>query len=126
MADALKDRIRADLNDARRSKDRLRITVLTTVLSDIRNKEIELGRDATDDDVVGVVTRAIKQRAEAAEQMREAGGRGPVHCAGADRLGRRQHGRGHGIAHAPDQGSVRGPGGEPDRAGRAELSRGSA
>lgn len=73
MADALKDRIRADLNDARRSRDRLRTTVLTTVLSEIRNKEIELGREATDDDVVGVVTKAIKQRAEAAEQMREAG-----------------------------------------------------
>lgn len=73
MAEALKDRIRADLNDARRSKDRLRTTVLTTALSDIRNKEIELGRAATDEDVIGVVTRAIKQRNEAAEQMRSAG-----------------------------------------------------
>jgi uncharacterized protein YqeY len=73
MADALKDRIRADLNDARRSRDRLRTTVLTTVLSEIRNKEIELGRDAADADVVGVVTKAIKQRTEAAEQMRAAG-----------------------------------------------------
>ncbi len=73
MADALKDRIRADLNDARRSKDKLRTTVLTTVLSDIRNKEIEIGRDAADEDVIGVLTKALKQRAEAAEQMRAAG-----------------------------------------------------
>lgn len=73
MAEALKDRIRTDLNEARRSKDKLRTTVLTTVLSEIRNKEIELGRDAKDEDVVGVVTKAIKQRHEAAEQMRDAG-----------------------------------------------------
>lgn len=73
MAESLKGRIRADLNDARRSKDRLRTTVLTTTLSEVRNREIELGRDATDDDVVAVVTRAIKQRKEASEQMRAAG-----------------------------------------------------
>lgn len=73
MADTLKDRIRADLNEARRSKDRLRTTVLTTALSEIRNREIDLGRDATDEDVIGVVARAIKQRNEAAEQMRDAG-----------------------------------------------------
>ncbi len=73
MAETLKDRMRAGLNEARRSKDRPRTTVLTTVLSDIRNREIELGRDATDEDVVDVVTRAIKQRREAADQMRKAG-----------------------------------------------------
>ncbi|MFO7558397.1 MAG: GatB/YqeY domain-containing protein [Desulfobacterales bacterium] len=51
----------------------LRTTVLTTVLSEIRNKEIEQGRDATDADVIGVVAKAVKQRHEAASQMRGAG-----------------------------------------------------
>ena len=73
MAESLKDRIRSDLNEARRGKDRLRTTVLTTTLSDVRNKEIELGREATDEDVIGVVARALKQRREAADQMRAAG-----------------------------------------------------
>lgn len=73
MAETLKERIRSDLNEARRSKDRLRTTVLTTVLSEIRNKEIEEGRDATDEVVIGVVAKAIKQRHEAAGQMRDAG-----------------------------------------------------
>lgn len=73
MAETLKERIRADLNEARRAKDKLRTTVLTTVLSEIRNKEIELGEEATDEDVIGVVAKAIKQRNEAAEQMRDAG-----------------------------------------------------
>jgi uncharacterized protein len=73
MADTLREGIRADLNEARRSRDKLRTTVLTTVLSEVRNKEIELGREATDDDVLGVVAKAIKQRHEASEQMRAAG-----------------------------------------------------
>lgn len=73
MSETLKERIRGDLNDARRSKDKLRTTVLTTVLSEIRNKEIELGEEATDQDVIGVVAKAIKQRNESAEQMRDAG-----------------------------------------------------
>jgi uncharacterized protein len=73
MAEALKGRIRADLNDARRQKDRLRTTVLTSTLSEVRNKEIDLGREATDEDVIGVVAKAIKQRKESSEQMRSAG-----------------------------------------------------
>jgi uncharacterized protein len=73
MADALKARIRSDLNDARREKDRLRTTVLTSTLSEVRNKEIELGREAEDGDVIAVVAKAIKQRKESSGQMRSAG-----------------------------------------------------
>jgi uncharacterized protein len=74
MAEKLKEQMRSDLNDARRAGDRFRTTVLSTILSDVRNKEIELGRDATDKDVISVVARAVKQRKESADQMR-AGGR---------------------------------------------------
>lgn len=73
MGESLKDKLRTELNQARRTKDRLRTTVLSTTLSEIRNKEIELGREAGDDDVIGVVSRAIKQRREAADQMRSGG-----------------------------------------------------
>jgi uncharacterized protein len=74
MPQTLKDRIRDDLNAARRERDKLRTTVLTTALSEIRNREIELGREAGDEDVQPLMTTAIKRRREAAEQMR-AGGR---------------------------------------------------
>lgn len=69
----LNDRLRADLNAARRQRDKLRTVVLSTTISEVRNREIEMGRDATDDDVVEVLSRAIKQRREAAEQIRDAG-----------------------------------------------------
>ena len=73
MAEELKQRLRNDLNAARRDRDRLRTMVLTTTLSDLRNREIELGRDATDADAIEVINRAIKRRREAAEQIRAAG-----------------------------------------------------
>ncbi len=66
--------IRSDLNSARRERDKLRTTVLTTLLADLRNREIELGREVDDEDVRALVTTSIKRRREAAEQMR-AGGR---------------------------------------------------
>ena len=65
--------IRNDLNTARRERDKLRTTVLTTMLSEIRNREIEVQHELTDEEVVEVVNRQIKRRREAAEQMRGGG-----------------------------------------------------
>jgi hypothetical protein len=73
VADTLKERLRQDLNAARRERDRLRTLVLTTTLSELKNREIELGREAGDEDVIDVVNRAVKRRREAAEQMRHGG-----------------------------------------------------
>ena len=70
MPDTLKDTIREDLNAARRERDKLRTMVLTTLLSEVRNKEIDLGHALADGEVHAVVTTAIKRRREAAEQMR--------------------------------------------------------
>jgi uncharacterized protein len=69
----LSERLRADLNESRRARDKLRTMVLTTTLSDVRNREIELGRAASDEDVMEVVGRAIKRRRDAAEQIRAVG-----------------------------------------------------
>jgi uncharacterized protein len=67
---SLKDRIRDELNNARRERDKLRTTLLTTTISEIKNKEIELKRELGDGEVVDVVQKAIKRRKEASEQMR--------------------------------------------------------
>jgi uncharacterized protein len=72
--ESLKDKIRSDLNTSRRERDRLRTSVVSMMLADIRNREIELGHDVTDADVTALVTTSIKRRREAADQMR-AGGR---------------------------------------------------
>lgn len=67
---SLKEELRDDLNTARRARDKERTLILTTTLSEVRNREIEMGRDASDEDVHEVVQRAVKRRREAAEQMR--------------------------------------------------------
>jgi uncharacterized protein YqeY len=69
----LKEQLRNDLNQSRRDRDKLRTTVLSTLLSEVRNKEIEVGHELSDPEVVGVVQSAVKRRKEAAEQIRAAG-----------------------------------------------------
>ena len=73
MSSPLKDRIQSDLNAARKGRDKLRTLVLSTLLSDIKNKEIDARSDLDDEGVVQVVSKAIKQRRDASEQMRGAG-----------------------------------------------------
>jgi uncharacterized protein YqeY len=69
----LKSRLREDLNVARRKRDKHRTTLLTMTLSELKNREIELGREAADADVLDIITKAVKRRKEAAEQIRAAG-----------------------------------------------------
>lgn len=71
---SLLGRIRADLNSARKERDRLRTDTLGMLLSEAQNRRIEKGTDLGDDDVFGLLTTAVKRRREAADQMR-AGGR---------------------------------------------------
>lgn len=73
MKSSLKDALRADLNEARRARDRVRTLVLSTTLAELRNKEIETGRLLDDDGARAVIARAIKQRQDAAAQMMQGG-----------------------------------------------------
>jgi len=69
----LKLRVQADLNEARKQRDKARTLVLSTLLSEIRNKEIDGRVDADDDAVIQVISKGIKQRKDASRQMRDAG-----------------------------------------------------
>ena len=68
----LKEKLRDDLNAARRDRDKHRTMLLTTTLSEMRNKEIDLKRDLSDAEAVDVIQKAIKRRREAADTMRTA------------------------------------------------------
>ena len=63
MADAL----RAAMNAARKAQDKDRTLVLGTILANLKNREIDLRRPATDDEVVEVLRKGIKTRREAIE-----------------------------------------------------------
>ena len=69
---ALLARLQADLNAARKSQDAPRTLVLGTVLSDAKNRGIELRRDLTDEDVTEVLRRGIKRRRESIDAYTQA------------------------------------------------------
>ena len=67
-------RLQSDLTAARKAQDKPRVVLLGTIIADVKNREIELKRDANDDDVVDVLRRGVKKRRESIE-MYDKGGR---------------------------------------------------
>ncbi len=57
-------RLQADQANARRSGDKDLVILLGMLISEIKNREIELRRDINDDDAIDVVRKAIKRRKE--------------------------------------------------------------
>ena len=68
----LADSLRAALNAARKSQEKARALVLGTILANLKNRELELARSPTDDEVVEVIRKGIKLRREAFEQFTKA------------------------------------------------------
>ena len=64
----LKDRLRADLTTAIKSRDEVRSSTLRMVLTAITNAEVagKVARELTDDDIIGVLSSEAKKRREAA------------------------------------------------------------
>ena len=66
------NRLQADLANARRSQDKDRLMLLGMMISEIRNREIELRRDLTDEDAIDTIGKAVKRRREAVEMYQKA------------------------------------------------------
>ena len=71
---ALQSRLQSELTAARKSQDKATTLLLGMMLSEVKNRSIELKRDLNDDDVIDVIRRGIKKRRESIE-MYEKGGR---------------------------------------------------
>jgi hypothetical protein len=71
----LKERLRADLNAAMRSRDQVRMRTLRMALTSITNEEVAgaAARVLTDDEIVKVLTREARKRREAADAFAAAG-----------------------------------------------------
>ena len=72
MSDLL-SKLQSDLNAARRAQDKPGVLVLGTTVSEVKNREIELRREVTDDDVIDVIRRGIKKRRESVEMYTKGG-----------------------------------------------------
>ncbi len=66
-------RLRADQLAARKSADKDRTLLLGTVLAALKNQEIAVNRDLSDAEVIDVLRKQIKQRADSVEQFSAAG-----------------------------------------------------
>jgi uncharacterized protein len=73
-ASSVADALRAAMNTARKAQDKDRTLVLGTIIANLKNREIDLRRPATDEEVVEALRKGIKIRREAIDQYR-AGGR---------------------------------------------------
>ncbi len=65
--------LQSSLLSARKSQDKDRTLLLGTVLSAVRNHEMTLSHPMTDEDVITVLQRGVKQRRESIEQFERAG-----------------------------------------------------
>ena len=70
----LKQTLLSDLKEAMKSKDPLKVDTLRLIVSEIKNKEIDLREEMGDEAIIALLTTQIKKRKEAAG-MFEKGGR---------------------------------------------------
>jgi uncharacterized protein len=69
----IRERLTADMKDAMRAKDQLRLDAIRFLQSAIKNREIELRPNPiSGEEVLGVLKRMVKQRKESIEQYKTA------------------------------------------------------
>jgi uncharacterized protein YqeY len=70
---SLVDRLNQDMKLAMKNKDKLKLSVIRMVKSAIKNAEINQGTPLTDEQVLAVVTRELKQRRDSLQEFEKAG-----------------------------------------------------
>ena len=74
MADSsLKEKLSSAVKDAMRSKDKDRLVTLRMAQAAVKQLEVDERRELTDDDVLKVLDKMLKQRRDAAAQYDDAG-----------------------------------------------------
>jgi uncharacterized protein len=69
----LLQRLESAMRDSMRARDEQRTVTLRMAMAAAHNEKIARGRDLTDDEVVTVLTRQVKQRNESIAMYRDAG-----------------------------------------------------
>jgi hypothetical protein len=72
MPDLL-ERVQSAMTASRKAQSKDRTLLLGTILSNLKNREIELNRALTDEDAVEVLRKGVKTRRESIEQYDKAG-----------------------------------------------------
>lgn len=70
---SVKELISADLKEAMKARDQVRLDTLRSVLSAFTYKRVEAGHDPTDDEQLAVVQKLVKQRSDSIAEFAKAG-----------------------------------------------------
>jgi uncharacterized protein YqeY len=70
---SLKEQIQSDMKNALRAGEKERLSVIRMLLAAIQTREIEARADLSDQDVLAVVEKLVKQRKDSAKQFADAG-----------------------------------------------------
>jgi len=70
---SLKERIAKDLKEAMKAKDSFTRDTLRFLMSAIKQVEVDTRKELSDEDVIKIIQRSVKQREEAAAQYKEGG-----------------------------------------------------
>jgi uncharacterized protein YqeY len=72
--ESIKDKITQDMKKALADKDKVKLSVIRLLKSEIRYKEIEKGSELSDDEIISVLSSSVKRHKDSIEQF-EKGGR---------------------------------------------------
>jgi uncharacterized protein YqeY len=70
---SLKDAITADLKEAMKSRDQVRLDTLRSALSAFTYRRVEAGHDLAEDEMLAVVAKQVKQRNDSIAEYTKAG-----------------------------------------------------
>jgi uncharacterized protein len=70
---SIKDRITADLKEAMKARDQVRLDTLRSAISAFTYKRKDSAEDLTEGDQLAIVQRLVKQRSDSIEQFQKAG-----------------------------------------------------
>jgi uncharacterized protein YqeY len=70
---ALKDRLNREFNEALKSGDSLKVSVIRLLRSHMKNREIDQRTELSEEDVVVIIAAAVKQRRDSIEQFSKGG-----------------------------------------------------
>ena len=62
----LKETLLSDMKGALKARDSLKLITIRGLISEIKNREIDVGRDLVEDEIISIILTQVKKRKEAA------------------------------------------------------------
>jgi uncharacterized protein YqeY len=70
---ALTEKVRADMTEAMKAQQKERLSTLRMLQSALKNEQINVGHELSDEEAMSVIRKAVKQRQDSIEQYTNAG-----------------------------------------------------